>query len=253
MGSAGLSCRAGHRWETIAFCPGASHARAAQGGRAAGLCRVPGAAGQCTGTGICLPGPHPCPSLGLLEAPGEHQGLTSLEGTDTLAKHQFDCLYNKHRCLQIRHQCSVPLLAEEGPLTHTEGPQSPPAAVKHPRAYPQAAMTLEQSAEDLKTEGRSMGSVDKGQESTGCGVSPQPLQRRQAAASRYRRYCIPLPMPCSSVAAFPGELRCHHCHKPGSSHGTGTSQRWEVQARSTDLLLITHLPPASQKLPALRP
>lgn len=30
--STGLSCRAGHRWETIAFCPGASHARAAQGG-----------------------------------------------------------------------------------------------------------------------------------------------------------------------------------------------------------------------------
>lgn len=30
--SAGLSCRAGHRWETIAFCPSASRARAAQEG-----------------------------------------------------------------------------------------------------------------------------------------------------------------------------------------------------------------------------
>lgn len=30
--SSGLSCRAGHRWETIAFCPGASRARAVQGG-----------------------------------------------------------------------------------------------------------------------------------------------------------------------------------------------------------------------------
>lgn len=52
-----------------------------------------------------------------------------------------------------------------------------------------------------------MGSVDKGHESRGCGVSPHPLQHRQAAASRYRRYCAPLPMPSSALPAFPGELR----------------------------------------------
>lgn len=73
-----------------------------------------------------------------------------MEGTDVLAKHQFDCLCNKHWCLQIPHQCSIPLLAEKGPLTRTEGPQPPPAAVKHPRAYPQAVMTLKQSAETLR-------------------------------------------------------------------------------------------------------
>lgn len=61
------------------------------------------------------------------------------------------CLCNKHWCLHIPHQCSVPSLAKEGPLTRTEGRQLPPAAVKYPRAYPRAAMTLEQSAEDLKT------------------------------------------------------------------------------------------------------
>ena len=88
--SAGLSCRAGHRWETIAFCPGASRARAAQGRRAAGLCQAPGAAGQGMGAGSCLPCPYPCPILGLLRAPGEHRGLTSPGGTAALAKHQFD-------------------------------------------------------------------------------------------------------------------------------------------------------------------
>lgn len=87
--SSGLSCRAGHRWETIAFCPGALHARAAQGGRAAGLCQAPGAARQ--GTGSCHPCPYPCPSLGLLEAPGQHRGLTSPRRTAALAKHQFAC------------------------------------------------------------------------------------------------------------------------------------------------------------------
>lgn len=98
-----------------------------------------------------------------------------------------------------------------------------------------------------------MGSIDKGQEFTGCAVSPQPLQHRQAAASRYRRCCTPLPMSSSAVAAFHGELRCHRCYKPRSSHGTATSHRWEVQARLPDLLPITHLSPASQKLPTLRP
>lgn len=51
-----------------------------------------------------------------------------------------------------------------------------------------------------------MGSIDKGQEFTGCAVSPQPLQHRQAAASRYRRCCTPLPTSSSAVAAFHGEL-----------------------------------------------
>ena len=50
-----------------------------------------------------------------------------------------------------------------------------------------------------------MGSGDKGQEARGCGVSPQPwpqpLQRRQAAVSRYR---VPQPKPSPEAAAFPG-------------------------------------------------
>lgn len=36
--------------------------------------------------------PYPCPSLGLLEAPGKFWDLTTPRGTVALAKHQFACL-----------------------------------------------------------------------------------------------------------------------------------------------------------------
>lgn len=95
--------------------------------------------------------PSPLPKPGAVGGPRGTLRPDLMEGTHTLAKHQFDYLCNKHWCLQILHQCSVPLLAEERPLTGTKGPQPPAAAVKHPRANPQAAMTLKQSAADLKT------------------------------------------------------------------------------------------------------
>jgi len=132
--SSGLSCRAGHRWETIAFCPGASRARAAQGGRDAGLCRAPGAVGQGTGVGSCLPCPYRCPSPGLLEAPGQHRGLTSPRGTAALAKLQFACPCDS-TCVCRSHtsnQCPRWLGKDPRPPLRVPKPLPPPPA-EHPQ------------------------------------------------------------------------------------------------------------------------
>lgn len=96
------------------------------------------------------PRPSPLPQPG---AAGGPRGTLrpDLTGRDRGSCKTPVCLCNKHWCLQILQQYSVPLLAEEGRLTCTKGPRLAPAAVKHPRAYPQVDMTLKQSAEDLRT------------------------------------------------------------------------------------------------------
>lgn len=75
--SSGLSCRGGHRWEPIAFCPGASHARAAQGGRPSGLCLGQVLLHQAREGDAAPPDHCSCPILGLL-GPGGRLGLTFL-------------------------------------------------------------------------------------------------------------------------------------------------------------------------------
>lgn len=75
--SSGLSCRGGHRWEPIAFCPAASRARAAQGGRASGLCHGQVLLHQAREGDAAPPDHCSCPILGLL-GPGGRLGLTFL-------------------------------------------------------------------------------------------------------------------------------------------------------------------------------